>query len=231
MLVSANVCSGLCLLLLCGRIPCLVDVPVALGSSFALDGAVDQLEQRVPSPARRWARPPISLPSLYSPAQPLLFITSALSWYNHLSHACSLSPSSSSYTGRQSRFCFPVPDGSVGRVFSLLLWGYGCRLNDFSMFLRSACLLTTWLIRCTSSRAPRLPPCLFIIALWTFSLGTIFSCSFFPAFGTVTICDLRFIVFLFFRHNTNFWMLADSFSYQGYWSHFCSILMIRKLFL
>jgi len=57
----------------------LVDVPVALGSSFALDGAVGQLEQRVPSPARRWARPPLPLPSVYCPAQPLLFVSAASS--------------------------------------------------------------------------------------------------------------------------------------------------------
>lgn len=96
-------------------------------------------------------------------------------------------------------FASPVPDGSVGRVFSLLLWAFGCRLNGFSMFLLSACLLTTWLIWCTSSRAPRLPPVFSSSPCQSVELRELSHWGpFFLAHSSLLwYCDPCFIVFFF----------------------------------
>ena len=74
----------------------------------------------------------------------------------------------------------------VGRVFSLLLWSFGCHLVS-PLCLPSDHLVDS--VHCLQGSAAS--PCLFIIALWicgttrTVSSGTIFFCSFFAAFGAV----------------------------------------------
>ena len=173
----------------------LVDVPVALGSSFALDGAVGQLESEcLLQHVAGLVLPFRCLPFIAQPSLCFLFlrplpdtIISLMLAFCLLAHPRTL--------GGSLGFASPVPDGSVGRVFQSFVVGIWMSFEWF-LHVSPLCLPSDHLVDSVHFlQGSAASPLSFHHRLVNFFIGDHFFLFILPCFW---YCDPCFIVCLFF---------------------------------